>query len=306
MTNEKTDTPYTSVAQYLEALKAALAGAPQGLIADALADCEEHLRGALAANPGRSEAEVFAGMAKSYGSPEEVAAAYRAMEMPAGRPQGRVIAPAAADAPRHWTLFNVFTDPHTYGALVYMLLTLVTGVLYFTWAVLGCSLTAGLIVLIIGIPFFILFVASVRLLALVEGRIVEALLGVRMPRRLPASFETGFWARVKASFTDLRTWSSLAYMFLMLPLGICYFVIAVLGLSLSAGLTVGGVWNAIDGGAHIHIDAAPDWVFGVAHSPVVGLTAAAMGVVVFFATLHLARAIGWMHGRVAETLLVRL
>ena len=40
---------YNSVDQYLRALKTALSGAPTGLVADALADCEEHLRGALAA-----------------------------------------------------------------------------------------------------------------------------------------------------------------------------------------------------------------------------------------------------------------
>jgi hypothetical protein len=38
-------------------------------------------------------------------------------------------------------------------------------------------------VLIIGIPFAILFLGSVRVLSLVEGRIVETMLGERMPRR---------------------------------------------------------------------------------------------------------------------------
>ena len=33
--------------------------------------------------------------------------------------------------------------------------------------------------------------------------------------------------------TDRRTWSTLAYLVLMLPIGIIYFVIAVVGLSLS-------------------------------------------------------------------------
>ena len=44
-------------------------------------------------------------------------------------------------------------------------------------------MSAGLAVLIIGIPFVILFFGSVRVLSLVEGRIVEVMLGERMPRR---------------------------------------------------------------------------------------------------------------------------
>ena len=35
-------------------------GCKPGLIADALADCEEHLNNEIAWNPGRSEAEVLA------------------------------------------------------------------------------------------------------------------------------------------------------------------------------------------------------------------------------------------------------
>lgn len=307
-----TDTRYTSVEQYLDALKKALAGAPKSLIADALADCEEHLRGAVAAHPDKTEAEVFAEMAKSYGSPEEVAAEYRAMDLPPAGPFARSeetqetpYFSLAADAPDRWTLTNVFTDMRTYGALIYMLLSLATGVFYFTWATVGTSLSAGLFVLIVGIPFFVLFVASVRLLSHVEGRIVEALLGVRMPRRMPAQIAAGFWDKLKTAFTDLRTWSSLAYMFLMLPLGIAYFVIAVVGLALSGGLVVGGLASIVDP-SHIHVDGGPDWVIGMAHSSFTGVLAAVIGVVVFFGLMHLARLIGWLHGRVAEHLLVRL
>jgi uncharacterized membrane protein len=306
-----TDTIYTSVDQYLDALKAALAGAPKAVIADALADCEEHLRGAIAAHPEMSEAEVFADMARSYGSPEEVAAEYRATDMPPSRPfarpETRFFSPVAANAPRSWTMFNVFSDMRTYGAMIYMLLSLVTGVFYFTWAVTGTSLTAGLAVLIIGIPFFLVFMGSVRLLGHVEGRIVEALLGVRMPRRLAAGpFNENLWERIKSGLSDIRTWSTLFYMFLMLPLGIAYFVIAIVGLAVSGGLVVTGVWGVFDRGAHIQAEGAPDWMLHFIHTPFAGILFALVGMLLFFVTLHVARAVGWFHGRIAEHLLVRL
>ena len=248
---------------------------------------------------------------KSYGSPEEVAAEYRATDLPPPRPFARpetsFFSPVAANAPRDWTMFNVFSDMRTYGALVYMLLSLITGVFYFTWAVTGTSLTAGLFVLIIGIPFFLVFMGSVRLLAHVEGRIVEALLGVRMPRRLSAGpFNENLWGRIKSGLSDVRTWSSLFYMFLMLPLGITYFVIAIVGLAVSGALVVTGVWSVFDMGAHVQMDGGPAWLLHFLHTPIAGILAALLGVLVFFVTLHVARAVGWLHGRIAEHLLVRL
>ena len=61
-----------------------------------------------------------------------------------------------------------------------MVLALATGIFYFTWVVAGVSMSAGFAVLIIGVPFVILYFGSVRVLSLVEGRLVEVMLGERM------------------------------------------------------------------------------------------------------------------------------
>ena len=47
----------------------------------------------------------------------------------------------------------------------------------------GHSMSAGFAILIIGIPIFLLFLGATRGVALAEGRLVEAMLGTRMPRR---------------------------------------------------------------------------------------------------------------------------
>ena len=89
-------------------------------------------------------------------------------------------------APSAATAFSTSSrDPRAYGALMYMLLSLVTGMFYFTVVVTGMALSLGLFILIIGIPFALLFIGVCRVLGHVEGRIVEGLLAVRMPRRLP-------------------------------------------------------------------------------------------------------------------------
>lgn len=87
-----------------------------------------------------------------------------------------------------------------------MIISMATGIAYFTWAVTGFSVSAGLIVLIIGVPLTWLFFLSFRGIALVEGRIVEALLGVRMPRRTVFIRKgDGWWGSVKGVFTTRST-----------------------------------------------------------------------------------------------------
>ena len=290
----------TTIPEYLAHLRRELAGADPALVQDALYDAEEYLRSELAENPGRSEAEVIAAVASSYGAPEEVADIYRDTEaklQTALRPPPRVERKSALGR-----FFGVAADPRAYTALFYMVLALATGVFYFTWVVAGLSMSAGFAILIIGIPFVILFFGSVRLLSLVEGRLVEVMLGERMPRRpLYSARGRSIWQRIGDMFTDPRSWSTLLYMLLMLPLGIIYFTIAVTLVSLGASLVASPL--ALLPGVNMHV-----WMGGidlVADAPWLLPLAAVAGVLVLFVTLHLARGIGTLHGQFAKHLLVK-
>lgn len=297
-----------TIAEYLEQLRAALRGADPALIQDALYDAEEHLRAELADQPGRGEAEMLAKVVGSYGAPEEVAEIYRDQEIKIQR----ALRSPRPPKQRSWLgqFFGVAADPHTYGALFYMVLALATGIFYFTWAITGISLSIGLAVLIIGIPFAVLFMGSVRVLSLVEGRIVETMLGVRMPRR-PAFSTRGmsFWQRVGAMFSDPRTWSTLFYMFLMLPLGIIYFSITVSFLSTSIALVAMPIVKVVLEANGIPYDNCdgPAWVCSWVHwwSGWPGtICASVFGIAMLFATLHLVRGLGYLHGQIAKHLLV--
>lgn len=326
----------TTIGQYLAQLRAALHDADPAMVQDALYDAEEYLRSELAAQPGRSEAEVIADVAGSYGAPEEVAEIYRETEITVNRalrtpsasirPITRVVpaqvAPGAAAAaaaagevppvdrvpppPRSalGRFFGVALEPRTYGALFYMLLSLATGTFFFTWVITGLSMSLGLLILIIGIPLTVLFFGSVRGLALLEGRLIEVLLGERMPRRPRYSDRSRTWLqRIGDMFTDGRTWLTMLYFVLMLPLGILYFTVAVTLLSVSLAF----IWApvaamfALDGVPGLYIDGnvttLPLWT-----TPAF----AALGVVILFCTMHLARFIGHLHGQMAKHLLVRL
>jgi Predicted membrane protein len=296
--------PPDSVRSYLAELRRALKGAPKGLISDALADCAEHLNMEIAQNPDMSEAAVLAQVIETYGSPQEIAEEYRDMEDTISTPFPKQ---PDSETPHKGGFFGVISDPKTYGALLYMLLSLVTGIFYFIWTAAGLSISLSTSILIFGVFIALLFIASIRLLSHVEGRIVEGLLGVRMPRRLPTTTppDEKIWTQIKEAVSDVRTWTSIAYLLLMLPLGVIYFVLSIVGLSLSIGLTGTSIYSLLTNQSHIQISDLP-WLEHLFHTAPGLVLLALIGITVFFGVLHMARGIGWLHGKIAEALLVRL
>jgi len=288
-----------SIEQYLEELRAALAGEDPALVQDALYDAEEYLRAEVAANPDRSEADTLELIASTYGAPDEVAGAYRTTE----KQVRTALAPPPRKAARtaFGRFFAVYGDSRTWTALFYMLLALVTGIFYFTATIAGLSLSAGLMIMIIGIPVFLLFVGFTRVLALAEGRLVEGLLGQRMPRRpVYPSKGTPIFERIKDMLTDRRTWTTMFYFLLMLPLGILYFTIAITGIAVGFGLTVGSIASPLLDAGFINIDDAVYFGPSPAFAPLLFI----IGVLVLTAVMHLVRGIGRAHGTLAKHLLV--
>ena len=300
---------------YIQDLKAALKGADRATIQDALADAEEHLRTALenaGADPG-AEAETSAVQAiiQEYGEAEEIAQAYKNWEVSlppalAATPAARRVAAAAHGnhpaAKRYPGFFGVFADPKAWGGLVFMLISLVTGILYFTWAVTGLSVSLGLMILIIGVPIAILFLLSFRGFAFLEGRLVEALLGERMPRRASFTDSSLSWIeRLKILLTGKATWLSIIYMILMLPLGIIYFTAVVTLVAVSVSLIASPILTyAFNIPIGTFIDGGLVWQLQEYLTPLLAI----LGVVLATSTLHISRWVGKVHGKFAKALLV--
>lgn len=300
---------FDTIESYLNALKIALKGADPALVQDALWDAENHLRSSLQAlkqaRPELSEKDALDSIIQSYGSAEEVAEAYREREVVVQKALHPTVGGSGQESTARtpasqWPgFFQVLWTPKAYTSLLYLLMALPAGIFFFTWAVTGLSLSLGLLVLIIGIPFAIAFLGSVRILALVEGRIVEALLDVRMPRRpglLPEG--DGWFAKLRNLFLDGHTWSSLAYMILHLPLGIFFFTAMVVGVSVSLSLIGAPIAHWIFGLPVYSFGetSGPAWLIAI--SPVFGF----IGLVV---TLHFALALGKLQGLLAKHMLVQ-
>ena len=311
-----------SIEEYLAELKKELLRSDRATVQDALSDAEEYLRTALSSAresaPNLPEPEALAGIIGRYGLPGEVAAAYKEIEtrtpqslaqaarkpepaapVPAGAVAG---APAAAAArPFYARFFGIFGDARAWGALLYLLFAMGFGIIYFTWAVTGLSVSAGLLVLIVGIPIFALFLLSVRGIALMEGRLVEALIGVRMPRRpLFSRRDIGWWQKVKNLFSERQTWTTILYMVLQMPLGIIYFSVIVALVSASVWLIGRPIWELVFG---IPAFATSSYVFYTQEwaMPFVVIG----GLLLLPAAMHLVKYLGKLHGNFAKVMLVR-
>jgi hypothetical protein len=288
---------------YLNKLRALLAGNDPATVQDALADAEEHLRTAseqaLEADPGVSEDEALGSIIEQYGTPEEVAAAYQEIE-------SRVVPPFAPSRVSNGRtpiqrFFGVLVEPRAYAALFFSLFSLITGVIYFTWAVTGISLSIGCIVMIFGLPLFGLFIFSIQGLALVEGRLIEAMLGVRMPRRAAAPpAGKGLWGRFVARLKDRRTWTTLFYLIIKMPLGVLSFSVFIVMLAYALELILAPALQYVFGVPFFVVDNLrffmPPWLI-----PIFILA----GFLDLIVILHLAKFVGRGYGALARAFLVQ-
>ena len=290
-----------SIDEYLDQLKKELKGGDTATIQDAMSDAEEHLRVALSnlkqEQPEMSEKEALEQVIEQYGSPSETAAAYAEVERRTVPMLNRQTQNEKSGLAR---FFGVYADARAWGSLLYMLIAFVTGIIYFVWAVTGLSLSVSFSIFIFGLPFAILFLLSVRGLALIEGRLVEALLGVRMPRR-PLFFEKGLklLERLKLLVTDKHIWFSILYMVIQFVLGTVYFVLIVTTLSFSLSFIAIPFLQEILGQPAVHTFNGyfiiPTWSYPLF---ILG------GFMLWTTFMNIARWTGQLHGKMAKALLV--
>jgi uncharacterized membrane protein len=286
------------IEQYLEQLHAHLADADPALVQDALYDAEEYLRAEMEGISAEETEARFAEVVDAYGGPQEIADAYRETEVTVNRAL-KVPEPGIRRGPLA-RFFGVLADPIAYGSLFYLFLSFVTGILYFTLATTMLGTGFGLLIVWVGAFILLAFFAMVRAIGFAEGRMVEGLLGVRMPRRPRALLrQADFGQRLKHWFTDRRTWASVLYMLLQLPLGTLYFSLLVTWISVSA--------TAV---AYPFLQAAVDYPliqwgqYGYYLEPWAQPLVAVAGAVGLVLTLHIAKALGKMHGAYAKAMLV--
>ena len=282
------------IAEYLANLKQALKGEDPALIQDAQYDAEEHLRAALAEV---SEPEsAFSELCENYGSPEEIASYYRNMEASVnlalhGYKQ-------SAKQRRATRFMTILCDIKAYTSLLYLLLVLPIGIGYFAWIAMVGFTSLTLSLLVIGLPLLFIFLSSMPFFAFLEGRLIEMLLGQRMPRRPHYQRNTDHWkARLSHTLKSRKHWTTVGYLLLQLPLGCIYFACITIPFVMSIAIFLSPI---VDPLLHwlnpIRYQIDIDWYWFPLAMP--------GGLIGLMITLFSAKALGYLHARLARYLLV--
>lgn len=333
------------VARYLKALEGELAGCDPALRHDAVIDAETHLRSAI--DSGMPAERAIA----EYGTPQEVARAYvehdseaygwrSCVHPPADQPAGvgvrpgnsgsqaalaqsglQVSAPGRGLASRI-PVMGIWIDPRAWGALIYFgAVGFALSLGYFVWSVTMGALVLGLAPLVVGVPLLVLLLGSARALCLFEGKVVEALLGVRMPRRVQpveGADSVGFWQRILCWLRDVRSWLSLAYLLGNFFISVCTFALTISLCAVSVSLVLAGVGSLLgmpvmvvgDGGADSVVVNVLGWRLepdanGVLQAPAgASIAMVTVGLCLATATLWLVRGLGWIYGHVVQAIQV--
>ena len=158
---------------------------------------------------------------------------------------------------------RLFFSAEPWLALIFMSLSLTVGLFWFIVLVTLLSTGLGLAITLIGLPILVGTMLFWTYGARFERLRVGVLLGRRIPnpyRQLP---EGPALERLRAHARDPHVWLDLLYLFLLLPIGIAEFVIAITTVSLTGILlTVPVYYHFVDGvrfGGR-HIDTLPEAV----------------------------------------------
>ncbi len=126
----------------------------------------------------------------------------------------------------------------TYINILYLLLSLPLGAVYFAIVIAGIALSAASLLVAI-IPLMILFMVGCWKLAAFERNMAIAWLHVDIPpMAAPLPPKTNWYQRFIIHIRRAVTWKSIAYLFFKLPFGIVAFYITCMVILLIAGLSL--------------------------------------------------------------------
>lgn len=121
-----------------------------------------------------------------------------------------------------------------FSNLIYLLLSLPLGVLYFVILITGYSLGTGLIITLIGAPILVAMIFVTYILGDLDRTLTTKLLGVKIgkPEARPSNNDSATSILV-AQLKSMQFWKELLYLILKMPLGVISFTIAVVFVTVS-------------------------------------------------------------------------
>jgi hypothetical protein len=190
--------------------------------------------------------------------------------------------------------FGVVASPRTWLGILFHLLAFPLGLFYFVFLVTGIAVGVGLVVVWVGIPILLVVAGAWWLFAAFERLQVQYLLGAAVPPA-PREWETvdGVWGKLKAHFGSGATWLDLAYLIAKLAFGTVSFTLLITLTGMVGWFLAMPFLAAFDVPVVNGTWVPPLW-FGILSVP--------LGIIVFFASLHVLNAWSWVCARWAGLL----
>ncbi|HEX3721658.1 MAG TPA: sensor domain-containing protein, partial [Nitrolancea sp.] len=156
--------------------------------------------------------------------------------------------------------FRLFFSPEPWLALIFMLLSFAVGLFWFIVLVTLIAVGIGMSITLVGLPLLagtlILWTYGAR----VERFRVNSILGTHIENPYRPLPQGSNWKRFKTRARDPYTWLDLLYLFLIFPIGIAEFAIAVATVSFAGGLVAMPLYYRVADGPVIgsyHINTLP-------------------------------------------------
>jgi len=151
---------------------------------------------------------------------------------------------------RRW--YAPYAQARVWKDSLHLLLDLPVGIVLLTVLITMISLSAGLVITLVGLPLLALTVAMGRWVASAERWRARVFLGLDVPAWPPMSTEGNWWTRLLRWFGDGPGWAGFGYGTLMLPWGIVAFTAVVTAWSVawSLALAPAYVWTSDYGSFH--------------------------------------------------------
>jgi signal transduction histidine kinase len=203
---------------------------------------------------------------------------------------------------RRFGPLRLATESLTWRSAAYLLLHFPLGLAYFVGLVVLLSVSAGTVVIWVGVIGLALTMILWRGAAMLERRLVHGAFGVAIPdpyRPIPKG--TNLFKKWRAMAADPATWKDLVYLFLVFPLGTAEFVLSVgLWCASAALIALPITINHHNAGfLYLTIGSHQIWF----DNTIATLPAIPLGLALAVVTLYVVRGVGYAHGALAAYLL---
>ena len=208
---------------------------------------------------------------------------------PGGGTVGRVLAPLG--------------QLRTLTATIYLLGAMFVGLTWHVILAVGLAVGVGTLIIWVGVFVLALTVLAWRGGAWLERRWVRAMLGVDIPDPYRPAPSGSLWRRARVVASDPATWKDLAYLVVLFPLGLLWFVVTTTLWTLALGLLTAPLWYWIPPAGEAAIFVNDNRSYLVLDTLPEALLACVVGAALCVAAAWAVRGMAAAHGAVALSLL---